>query len=123
MTGSDAASTSTIDGVPVTSFTVSNNFGAIVVPLSANAMFDVSFNRITEDEALTLARKLDWKAGAGKVGRGLAGSVGRNRFIAPLGEAEICSVHAPIMQRFGYLRPDCGRSVAVEEARPMAPAT
>jgi hypothetical protein len=36
--------------------------------------------------------------------------------------AEICGVHAPIMQRFGYLLPDCGRSVAVEDVRPMAPA-
>jgi hypothetical protein len=62
-TGDMHMSTSTIDGLPVTRiFTVSNNSGAIVVPHSANAMFNVSFNGVTEDEALTLARKFDWKA-------------------------------------------------------------
>jgi hypothetical protein len=34
--------------------------------------------------------------------------------------ADICSVHAPIMQRFGYLLPDCGGSV--QPARMNAPA-
>jgi hypothetical protein len=34
--------------------------------------------------------------------------------------ADICSVHAPIMQRFGYLLADCGRSVAVTKTRPPA---
>jgi hypothetical protein len=32
-----------------------------VVPLSASAMFSVTFTGVTEDEALTLARKFDWK--------------------------------------------------------------
>jgi len=61
-------STSTIDGVQVTkTYTVSNKSGAIVVPLSASAMFSVSFNGVAEDEALTLARKFDWKALQGQV--------------------------------------------------------
>jgi hypothetical protein len=55
--------TTTIDGVQVTrTYTVSNKAGAIVVPLSASAMFSVTFTGVTEDEALTLARKFDWKA-------------------------------------------------------------
>jgi hypothetical protein len=33
--------------------------------------------------------------------------------------AEICSVHAPVMQRFGYLLADCGRSVATAPTAPV----
>jgi hypothetical protein len=35
---------------------------------------------------------------------------------------DICSVHAPIMQRFGYLLPDCGGSIALPQTRAPAPA-
>jgi hypothetical protein len=34
--------------------------------------------------------------------------------------ADICSVHAPIMQRFGYLLPDCGRAVQRASKRVLA---
>ena len=30
---------------------------------------------------------------------------------------DICSVHAPIMQRFGYLLPDCGGAIPLAQAR------
>jgi hypothetical protein len=62
-TGDMHMSTSTIDGLPVTrTFTVSNKSGAILVALSASAMLTLTFNGVTEDEALTLARRFDWKA-------------------------------------------------------------
>lgn len=55
--------TSLIDGLSVTrSFTEKTQSGAILVALGANALFDVSFNGITEDEALALAKKFNWKA-------------------------------------------------------------
>jgi hypothetical protein len=56
-------STSTIDGFQVTR---TSNFkdksGAILVVLGSNAMFNLSFNGMTDDEALALAKKFDWKA-------------------------------------------------------------
>jgi len=56
-------STSTIDGLPVTrTYTISSKSGAVMVALSANALFSLSFNGIADDEALTLARKFDWRA-------------------------------------------------------------
>jgi hypothetical protein len=56
-------STSTIDGLPVTrTYTISSKSGAVMVALSANALFSLAFNGIADDEALTLARKFDWKA-------------------------------------------------------------
>jgi hypothetical protein len=36
--------------------------GAILIALGKEAMFTLSYNGITEDEALALADKLDWKA-------------------------------------------------------------
>jgi len=67
-TGDMHASTATIDGVPVTrSFTVSNKSGTILVALSSSAMFNLTFTNVTEDEALTLAKKFDWKAMQGQV--------------------------------------------------------
>jgi hypothetical protein len=62
-TGDSRMSTSTIDGLPVTrTFTISNKSGAIIVALGTSAMFNVSFNGISDDEALALAKKFDWKA-------------------------------------------------------------
>ena len=36
--------------------------GIILVALNTSAMFSMSFNGVAEDEAMTLARKFDWKA-------------------------------------------------------------
>jgi len=56
-------STSTIDGLQVTkTFTTKDKSGAIIVALGTSAAFSVTFNGVAEDEALTLARKFDWKA-------------------------------------------------------------
>jgi hypothetical protein len=56
-------STSTIDGLQVTrTFTISDKSGAILVALGTSALFTLSFNAVAEDEALTLARKFNWKA-------------------------------------------------------------
>jgi hypothetical protein len=56
-------STSTIDGMQVTrTFTISDKSGALIVALGASAVFMLSFEGVAEDEALTLARKFDWKA-------------------------------------------------------------
>lgn len=55
--------TSTIDGLLVTTtFTVKDKSGAILVALGPSALFTLSFNDVAEDEALTLARKFNWKA-------------------------------------------------------------
>ncbi len=56
-------STSTIDGFLVMrTYTVSNKSGGIIVALASNAAFSLSFNGITDEEALLLARKFNWKA-------------------------------------------------------------
>ena len=56
-------STSTIDGMQVTrTFTNKDKSGAIFVGLGTSALFTLSFNGIADDEALTLARKFNWKA-------------------------------------------------------------
>jgi hypothetical protein len=55
--------TSTIDGFQVTrTFNFKDKSGAILVALGTNAMLSFSFNGIPDDEALTLAKKFDWKA-------------------------------------------------------------
>jgi hypothetical protein len=55
--------TSTIDGLTVTrTFTISDKSGAILVALGPSALFTLSFNGVTEDEALALAKKFNWKA-------------------------------------------------------------
>jgi len=55
-------STSTIDGLAVArTFTVHDKSGAILVALGPSAMFSLSFNGVAEDEALTLAKRFDWK--------------------------------------------------------------
>jgi hypothetical protein len=42
-------------------FNFKDKSGTILVALSTNAMFSLSFNGIAEDEALTLAKKFNWK--------------------------------------------------------------
>jgi hypothetical protein len=55
--------TSTINGLPVTkTFNTQQKSGAIMVALGPSALFSVSYNGISEDEALPLAQKFDWKA-------------------------------------------------------------
>ena len=56
-------STSTIDGLPVTrTFTFADKSGAVIVVLGPNAVFMLSFNGISDDEGLKLARQFNWKA-------------------------------------------------------------
>jgi hypothetical protein len=55
--------TSTIDGMKVTrTFNFKDKSGAILVALGDNSVFSFSFNGVPDDEALTLAKKFDWKA-------------------------------------------------------------
>jgi hypothetical protein len=55
--------TSTINGLSVTkTFNISQKSGAIMVALSPSALFSVSYSGLTEDDALPLAQKFDWKA-------------------------------------------------------------
>lgn len=55
--------TSTIDGLKaVTSYNVKDKSGAIIVALGTAAMFNMSYRGIADEEALTLARKFNWKA-------------------------------------------------------------
>ena len=62
-TGDAHMQTSTIDGLRVAaSYTVHDKSGVILVALDTSVMFSMSFNGIAEDEAMTLARKFDWKA-------------------------------------------------------------
>lgn len=52
-----------MNGLPVTkTFNIKDKSGSIIVALTDNAMFSFSYNGITEDEALPLAQKFDWKA-------------------------------------------------------------
>jgi hypothetical protein len=44
------------------SYTTAQKSGAILVALDKDAMFSFSYNGMTEDEALALAEKFDWKA-------------------------------------------------------------
>jgi hypothetical protein len=62
-TGDAHMQTSTIDGLRVAaSYTVHDKSGIILVALDTSVMFSMSFNGVAEDEAMTLARKFDWKA-------------------------------------------------------------
>jgi hypothetical protein len=55
--------TSTINGLKATkSYNTKDKSGAILVALGENALFSVSYNGLTEEEALPLAQKFDWKA-------------------------------------------------------------
>jgi hypothetical protein len=55
--------TATMRGMPVLkTYTTAQKSGALIVALDKDAMFSLSYNDITEDEALALAEKFDWKA-------------------------------------------------------------
>ena len=55
--------TTTMHGMQVLkSFTTAQKSGALLVALDKDAMFSFSYNGISEDEALALAEKFDWKA-------------------------------------------------------------
>ena len=56
-------SASTVDGFQVArTFTFKDKSGVIIVALGPSAMFNLTFNGVSEDEALELAKKFDWKA-------------------------------------------------------------
>jgi hypothetical protein len=55
--------TATMHGMQVMkSFNTSQKSGALIVALGKEAMFSLSYKGITEDEALALAEKFDWKS-------------------------------------------------------------
>jgi hypothetical protein len=55
--------TSSVHGMPVLkSFNSKDKSGALIVQLAKDAMFTFSYNGLTEDEAMPLAEKFDWKA-------------------------------------------------------------
>ena len=55
--------TSTMHGMPVLkSFTTKDKSGSLIVGLGKDAMFSLAYSGVTEDEALALAEKFDWKA-------------------------------------------------------------
>ena len=55
--------TDTMRGMPVLkTFNSKDKSGALLVALSKNAMFSFAYEGVTEDEALQLAEKFDWKA-------------------------------------------------------------
>jgi hypothetical protein len=55
--------TDTVRGMKVMkSYTTAQKSGALLVALDKDAMFSFSYNGLSEDEALALAEKFDWKA-------------------------------------------------------------
>ena len=55
--------TDTLHGMKVIeSYTTAQKFGALLVALDKDAMFGLPYNGMSEDEALALAEKFDWKA-------------------------------------------------------------
>jgi hypothetical protein len=55
--------TTTLNDFPVTkSYNIPQKSGALLIALGPSALFSVSYNGISEDDALALARKFDWKA-------------------------------------------------------------
>jgi hypothetical protein len=57
---SGSKSTSTIEGFQVTTQT-SPVFVIIAITLGPDAMFNLLFNNVSEEEAMTIAQKFDWK--------------------------------------------------------------
>jgi hypothetical protein len=56
-------SAATVDGFPVAkTFTFKDKSGVIMVALGPSAMFSLAFTGLSDDEALELAKKFDWKA-------------------------------------------------------------
>lgn len=59
-----------IDGFAVTrTYTFSDKSGAVIVGLRDNALFSLTFSGVDDEEALTLAKKFDWKAIQAEVGK------------------------------------------------------
>jgi hypothetical protein len=55
--------TDTMRGMPVMkTFNTRDKSGALIVALSKNAMFSLAYEGVSEEEALQLADKFDWKA-------------------------------------------------------------
>jgi hypothetical protein len=55
--------TTTLNGFPVTkSYNIPQKSGALLIALGPSALLTVSYNGISEDDALALASKFDWKA-------------------------------------------------------------
>jgi hypothetical protein len=55
--------TTSVDGFPVTkTYNVAQKSGAFLIALGPSALLTFSYNGIGEDDALTLAKKFDWKA-------------------------------------------------------------
>jgi hypothetical protein len=55
--------TATINGLKATkTYNSKDKSGAILVALGEAALFSVSYNGLTEEEALPIAQKFDWKA-------------------------------------------------------------
>jgi hypothetical protein len=55
--------TSTVNGLPVTkTYNIKSKSGAILIALGPSALLSFSYSGMTEDEALQLAQKFDWKA-------------------------------------------------------------
>ena len=53
----------TMHGMPVLkTFTTKDKAGSLMVGLGKEALFTIAYNGLTEDEALALAEKFDWKA-------------------------------------------------------------
>jgi hypothetical protein len=53
----------TVNGMPVIkNFTTAQKTGSIMVQLDKDALLTFAYNGITEDEALAIAQKFDWKA-------------------------------------------------------------
>jgi len=55
--------TDTMRGMPVMrTFNIKDKSGALIVALAKNAMFNLTYEGVSEEEALQLAEKFDWKA-------------------------------------------------------------
>lgn len=55
--------TTTLNGFSVTkSYNIPQKSGALLIALGPSALFTVSYNGISEDDAVALAQKFDWKA-------------------------------------------------------------
>jgi hypothetical protein len=55
--------TSTIKGLPVTkTYNIKDKSGAILIAIGPSALLSFSYSGLTEDEALQLAERFDWKA-------------------------------------------------------------
>lgn len=62
-TGDGHVITTTLDGFPATkTYNIPQKSGALLIALGPSALMTVSYNGISEDDALALAKKFDWKA-------------------------------------------------------------